>query len=276
MKIAITGYSGFLGKAVSRLLAPYNPYLIRTLDVFDQIQGSIDVIIHLAGKTDGLYASQGHPASILHTNVSLLDQIYQIAVKKNVRRMILASSVCAYPDKQQVLVEEGLWNGLPNVGNEAYGIAKRLMDVYARSYHKEFGITSCVLLFANLYGPGDKSSHVIPDLIRSARRNSLRLADSGAASRDFLHVEDAAAAVECCVKKFNAGRYNVGSGHSVVISKVAQFIAGYIGCDLGGPHKFLIHGTAKRVIDSTSFRETFGWAPKKDFWVELGELCKEQ
>ena len=119
--------------------------------------------------------------------------------------------------------EDELWNGYPEETNAPYGIAKKALLVQAQAYRQQYGFNAIYLLPVNLYGPRDnfnpESSHVIPALIKKfvdAVREKKKVVDvwgTGAASREFLYVEDAARGIILATERYNKpDPVNLGAG----------------------------------------------------------------
>ena len=135
--------------------------------------------------------------------------------------------------------EDDLWNGYPEETNAPYGLAKKMLLVQAQAYREQYGFDAITLLPVNLYGPGDnfdpQSSHVIPALIRKIVDAKLRGDDhivawgTGAASREFLYVEDAAEGIVLATERYDGGdrgepgrgprdrRARSGAGHRAAV-----------------------------------------------------------
>jgi GDP-L-fucose synthase len=119
---------------------------------------------------------------------------------------VLLGTVCSYPKLTPVpFKEESLWDGYPEETNAPYGIAKKAHLIHAQVNAIQYGQKFAYLIPTNLYGPGDKFhesvSHVIPALIKKCIEAKESGADhidvwgTGSASREYLYVEDAAAAI---------------------------------------------------------------------------------
>lgn len=122
--------------------------------------------------------------------------------------------VCSYPKHTPVpFSEDDLWNGYPEETNAPYGVAKKALLVMLQGYREQYGINGVCLMPVNLYGPGDnfdlQASHVIPALIRKCEEARLSGAEqvdcwgTGAASREFLYVEDCAEAIAAAVERYD-------------------------------------------------------------------------
>lgn len=193
--------------------------------------------------------------------------------------MFLGSS-CIYPkDAPQPIREEYLLTGKLESTNEPYAIAKIAGIKICESYNRQFGTSYRTVMPTNLYGPGDNyhphNSHVLPALIRRfheakvGKLPSVTIWGSGKPYREFLHVDDLAAA---CVHLMNleAGAFegkigamdshiNIGTGVDNTIAELATLIAntvGYEGQILFDASK--PDGTLRKVLDVSLINE-FGW-----------------
>jgi GDP-L-fucose synthase len=115
------------------------------------------------------------------------------------------STTCSYPAVVPLPRREAdIWSGKPAGVTDPYGMAKRLLHEACATYGEQYGFDSSVLVLANLYGPEDHlgaDGHVVPMLIdrfltaKERGDPSVTNWGTGAASREFLHVEDASRAV---------------------------------------------------------------------------------
>ncbi len=193
-------------------------------------------------------------------------------------------TVCAYPKHTPVpFREDDLWNGYPEETNAPYGLAKRMLLVQGQAYRRQYGFNSIYLLPVNLYGPGDNfdpaSSHVIPALIRrcvearDAGRAELVVWGDGSATREFLHVEDAADGLIAAAGVYDGVEpVNLGSGAEISIAQLVQLIvretkfSGRVVWDTSKPN-----GQPRRRLDTRRAARLFGWTARRDFERGLAE-----
>ena len=170
---------------------------------------------------------------------------------------------------------------LPGRNECALTAWRKLLLVQAQAYRQQYGFNAITLLPVNLYGPHDNfdpaSSHVIPALIRKALeardagRAAIDVWGTGAASREFLYVDDAAAGILLAAEHYNQPEpVNLGSGQEITIRALAEMI-----CDLCG-FKGTIRwdasqpdGQPRRCLDTSRAREQFGFTAKKSFRAGL-------
>jgi GDP-L-fucose synthase len=191
-----------------------------------------------------------------------------------VGKIVMAGSVCAYPEFAQTPMREtDLWNGYPEPTNGPYGVAKRVAHTMLDAYHRQHGGEYAYLLLTNLFGPGDnfdpETSHAIPAIIRKVAHakqygaNSIVLWGTGQVTRDFLYVDDATAAfLAAGLTPDTCLPINVGSGQAWSIAQVAQTIAdimhypGRILFDQTSPS-----GQVARQLNIDLAAERLSWTP---------------
>ena len=145
-------------------------------------------------------------------------------------------TICAYPKFTPVpFKEDDLWNGYPEETNAPYGLAKKMLLVQAQAYRRQYGMNAIFLLPVNLYGPGDnfdpRSSHVIPALIKKCVDAVMRgdqeivVWGTGAATREFFYVEDAAEAIVLATERYDKEEpVNIGTGFEISIRDLVALI----------------------------------------------------
>jgi GDP-L-fucose synthase len=173
--------------------------------------------------------------------------------------------------------EDNLWNGYPEETNAPYGLAKKMLLVQAQAYRAEYGMNAIYLLPVNLYGPGDnfdpQSSHVIPALIKKvceAKQTGASYIDvwgTGNASREFLHVDDAAEGIILATEKYDKpDPVNLGSGMEISINDLTHLICrlanfeGELRWDSSKPD-----GQPRRRLDVSRAEDEFGFRAKTNF-----------
>ena len=281
-KILVTGGAGFLGKAVCRVLRERGCTQVivprrswcdltsedDTVDLFDAERP--DIVLHLAAEVGGIGANMKTPGRFTYANLVMGVNVIEQARRFECEKTVVVGTVCSYPLNPPVPFREAdLWNGYPEPTNAGYGIAKRAVYELLKQYHTQYGMPGAVVIPTNLYGPGDNfdpaSSHVIPAMIRRfCGSEPVTLWGTGSASREFLHVDDAAEGiVRAAIMASTPDPINLGGGGEVVMRDLAEMIAtecGYTGAiswDASKPD-----GQPRRAVDATRALETLGWTPR--------------
>ncbi|WP_296620331.1 GDP-L-fucose synthase [Marivirga sp.] len=289
-RIYIAGHSGMVGSSIWRRFEEEGAHGLiglksSELDLTNQADvlsffrhEKPDIVINAAAKVGGIMANKQFPYSFLMDNLMIQNNLIDGAVKNDVETFIFLGSSCVYPRlAPQPIKEEYLLTSSLEPTNEPYAIAKiagiKACEALFNSHDKNF----FSLMPSNLYGPRDnfdyESSHVLPALIHKfhdAKRNGnqpVKLWGSGNPRREFLHVDDLAAAVIFLLdKKINKPIINVGTGTDISINNLAtmvQDIVGYQGdikWDLSMPD-----GTPRKLM-SHSVLDKMGWEPKIQLW----------
>ncbi|QXH37108.1 GDP-L-fucose synthase [Pseudomonas muyukensis] len=290
--VFIAGHRGMVGSALVRALEkdPNVRLLTRgrdQLDLLDQRQvteffgkHAVDQVYLAAAKVGGIHANNEYPAAFIYENLMIEANIIHAAYKAGVKKLLFLGSSCIYPKfAEQPMREEALLTGVLEPTNEPYAIAKIAGIKLCESYNRQYGTDYRSVMPTNLYGPNDnyhpQNSHVIPALIRRFHEAKARgdaevvVWGSGAPMREFLHVDDMAAA---CVHVMGLERevlsrhvqptlshINVGTGVDCTIRELAETVskvvgfAGKLSFDASKPD-----GTPRKLMD-VSRLSSLGW-----------------
>ncbi|MEP1328106.1 GDP-L-fucose synthase [Pseudophaeobacter sp.] len=295
-KIYVAGHRGMVGGAILRQLqarcaAGEDLTLItRTsaeLDLTDQMAvrdfmqtEKPDQVILAAAKVGGIIANNSYPGQFIYENLMIECNVIHQAYAAGVKKLLQLGSSCIYPKAaEQPMREDALLTGTLEPTNEPYAVAKIAGIKLCESYNRQYGTDYRSVMPTNLYGPGDnfhpENSHVLPALIRrfheaaEAKAEEVVIWGSGRPMREFLHVEDMAAA-SLFVMDLDREIYaretepmlshiNVGSGSDVTILELAQMVAratGFTGQITTDPSK--PDGTLRKLMD-VSRLDRLGW-----------------
>lgn len=298
-KIVVTGGAGFLGSRVVSLLQSRGhgeAYALRSKEynLLEQTEVRAliedqkpDLVIHSAAAIGGIGANRSEPGKYFYENAIMGVMLQEEARKGGVKKFLSIGTVCSYPKFTPVpFCEDNLWDGYPEETNGPYGLAKKMVMVQAQAYRQQYAFNTVHLLMANLYGPGDnfdpEKSHVIPAMIKkcleakAARQGTIELWGDGSASREFLHVDDAAMAVVLAAERYNqSDPINIGSGGEVTIKDLAVKVAtmtGFEGTFIWDTSK--PNGQPRRKLDTSRAKERFGFEQKVDFDHGLRETIE--
>ena len=218
-RIFVAGHRGMVGSALVRRLNAegYHNVITRSraeLDLKDQaaVNGffereKIDVVLLAAARVGGILANASQPGEFIYENLVIETNVIHAAFRAQVERLVFFGSSCIYPKQcPQPIREEYLLTSPLEPTNDAYAIAKIAGLKLCEAYNREYNTQYVSLMPTNLYGPNDNydlnSSHVLPALLRKAHEAkvngsaTLTVWGSGTPRREFLHVDDLAAATE--------------------------------------------------------------------------------
>jgi len=283
-KIYIAGHKGMVGSAIWRALESkgYTNLIGRTSKELDlrnqqQVQAFFqtekpDVVIDAAARVGGILANNNYPYTFLMENMQIQNNLIQTALDTDVQKFVFLGSSCIYPKlAPQPLQEECLLTSSLEPTNEWYAIAKISGVKACESIRKQFNKDFVSLMPTNLYGSNDnfdlQTSHVLPAMIRKfheAKMNnnqSVTLWGSGTPMREFLHVDDMAAAVVFALEnQLDEHLYNVGTGTDLTIKELAELIQKTVGhqgeiiWDSSKPD-----GTPRKLMDVSKMKNK-GWS----------------
>jgi GDP-L-fucose synthase len=307
MRAYVAGHRGMVGSAIARSLEADGAEILTAvrsdLDLKDQsavrsflARERPDTVIVAAAKVGGIHANNTMPAEFIYENLMIECNLIESAFRAGAERLLFLGSSCIYPrNAPQPMPEEALLTGTLEPMNEPYAIAKIAGIKLCESYNRQYGTDYRSAMPTNLYGPGDNfhetNSHVLPALLRrfheatQAGAEEVVIWGTGTPKREFLHVDDMAAA---CVFLLNLPKdiysantqpmlshINVGMGSDVSIADLAWIIAqvtgfeGRISFDTtkpdGAPRKLLDvsrltnMGWTARVPLEEGIRQTYDW-----------------
>lgn len=290
-RVFVAGHRGMVGTAIVRQLEQQPIELItRTraeLDLVNQADVEaffaserIDQVYLASAKVGGIHANNTFPAEFIYQNLMIEANVIQAAHRNGVDKLLFLGSSCIYPrDVPQPMREDALLTGLLESSNEPYAVAKIAGIKLCESYNRQYGRDYRSVMPTNLYGPHDnyhpENSHVIPALLRRFHEASQRgdeevvIWGSGNPMREFLHVDDMAAA-SVHVMNLDRATYdahtspmlshiNVGTGVDCTIRELAQTLArvtqytGRLSFDSSKPD-----GTPRKLMD-VSRLTSLGW-----------------
>jgi GDP-L-fucose synthase len=294
-RIYVAGHRGLVGSAIWRRLqeAGYERLLTRRHAELDLTEPAAvqaffeaerpEYVFLAAAKVGGIQANNSYPAEFIYQNLMIEANVVEAAYRSGVKRLLFLGSSCIYPRlAAQPLREDSLLTGPLEPTNEPYAIAKIAGIKLCESYNRQYGTDFRSVMPTNLYGPNDNfdlsTSHVLPALLRKFHEAKVQGAaqvevwGTGTPRREFLHVEDMAAA---CVHVMGLSRevygahtqpmlshINIGTGQEVTIRELAETVrevVGYKGEIRFDPSK--PDGTPRKLLDVSRIT-ALGWTPR--------------
>jgi GDP-L-fucose synthase len=252
-KVYVAGHRGLVGSAIWRRLEAegFTNLTGRSsseLDLTDRdavFAFMEDVrpryVVLAAAKVGGIMANDTYPVDFLSVNLRIQANVLDAAINQRVERLLFLGSSCIYPKlAPQPISEDALMTGYLEHTNDAYAIAKIAGIMHVQSARRQYGLPWISAMPTNLYGPNDNfsptGSHVLPALIQrydDAAREGLATVTNwgtGAPRREFLHVDDMAAACLHLLENYDGPQQvNVGTGADVSIREIAEIVARVVG-----------------------------------------------
>jgi GDP-L-fucose synthase len=299
--VFVAGHRGMVGAAIVRKLEKRSDVKLITqtrteLNLINQqavsdffAANNIDEVYLAAAKVGGIHANNTYPAEFIYENLMIEANIIHAAHANDVQKLLFLGSSCIYPKlAEQPMTEKALLTGTLEETNEPYAIAKIAGIKLCESYNRQYGRDYRSVMPTNLYGPNDnfhpENSHVIPALLRrfyeAAQRGDSEVVawGSGTPMREFLHVDDMAAAsvhvMELDNETYQANtqpmlsHINVGTGEDCTIRELVETVAKVTG--FGGEIKWDTSkpdGTPRKLMDVSRLR-ALGW--KHTYNLESG------
>jgi len=282
-RVYVAGHTGLVGSAIVRRLRAEGFTTIVTapraeLDLRDQAAvnrwfeaNRPEYVYLVAGTVGGILANSTRPAEFIYDNMLIHATVVHAAHVFGATKLLYLGSSCIYPREcPQPMREEYLLSGPLEPTNEPYAVAKIAGIKLCQAYRRQYGCNFISAMPTNLYGPGDNfdltSSHVVPALIRKfheAKREGRRevvIWGTGTPRREFLHVDDLAAACLFLMDHYESDLHiNVGTGEDCTIRELAELVRGIV-----HPEAQLVFdtekpdGTPKKLLD-VSRLHALGW-----------------
>ena len=298
-KIYVAGHSGLVGSAIVRLLKNkgYSNIITAGSDELDlrehhEVKAFFQreqpqYVFLAAAKVGGIMANKTYGGEFIYDNLAIQNNIIHEAHRNNTEKLLFLGSSCIYPKMApQPIKEEYLMTGPLEPTNSPYAMAKIAGIEMCRAYHVQYSSRFISVMPTNLYGPGDnydlQNAHVLPALLRKFHEAKIKGDDtvtvwgSGKPRREFLHVDDAAAACYFLMQHYeDPAIVNIGCGEDHSIGEMAEAIktiTGFTGKIIFDDSK--PDGTMQKLLDVTKLNR-LGWKYSTDLMKGLADTYSD-
>ncbi|MEU4343106.1 NAD-dependent epimerase/dehydratase family protein [Nocardia sp. NPDC023852] len=294
MRVLVTGANGYVGRAVvaalsaaghepvamvrTRGAAIFGAMDVRTADLLDDaalrraVEG-VDAVCHLAGVTRAR-ESLAEPLRYFRVNTRGTIALLDAMVSADVHRIVFASTGSIYgtPDRQPMTEE------LPDAPPHPYASSKLAAELAVEAQCRGSELSAVIFRMLNVAGGVDPDpTRLVPRaLAAAARQSALPVNGDGTAVRDYLHINDAAAAFVAGIEHFPAvgvaKRYNIGSGRGNSILDVAAAVERVTGCHVLLEHRPPVAEPATLVSDPSKAMTEINWSPR---YSDINEIVRD-
>ncbi len=285
--VYVPGHSGLLGKSVQKLFSEHGFNLelrdsseldLRNADqVFEFVaKTKPDGIVLCAAHVGGIGENSDNPLEMHYRNSLIQYSILNAAYLLKIPKLIFVSSAAVYPAFNSLNREDDIWTGAPSREHVQYASAKISGMEFVKWVRQKSSLDWISVIPTNIYGSNErwekKRSHVIAALImkfvsaQSTNEPEVEIWGSGDSRREFLHADDAAAALVqayTAIENANFDRFNLGAESDISVRELAIKIAnlcGYSGELIFNPSK--PEGPKLRNLDMTRTSRFIDWKPR--------------
>jgi GDP-D-mannose 3',5'-epimerase len=294
--VLVTGAGGFIGHhLVSYLKA--EGFLVRGIDIklpeYDRSQADeflrldlrqsdnchaatqdMDLVYHLAADMGGIGYITGSHALISYNNSLMNLHMLEAARLNRVSRFLFSSSACVYPHLLQLspdvtpLREEDAFPAQPE---EGYGLEKLYAEKLCQYYSEDYGLTTRVVRFHNVYGPlgtYDGGREKAPaamcrKVARASNPGEIEIWGDGKQTRSFMYIDDCVEGIHRIMQSDYQEPLNLGTDELVSVDDLADIVIAASGKQLGKVHDLSKpQGVRGRNSDNSRLRSVLKWEPK--------------
>ncbi|MGP4022602.1 NAD-dependent epimerase/dehydratase family protein [Actinomadura sp. 3N407] len=280
-RVLVTGGAGFIGgRLVTALLdagaevvvadqRPHPDPAVRSVvgDLCDPevrraaVSEGLDGMVHLAAVTSVLQSVKD-PAGVYRLNVDATADLLELCREREVPRVVFASTNAVTGDVGGTPISERM----PLRPLTPYGATKAAAEMLLSAYTGVYGMRTCAVRFANVYGPGMRhKDSFVPRLMRAAASDGgVQVYGDGTQLRDYVHVDDVAQAVLLAWRTAHTGPLVVGSGSSTSVNDLIETARTVTGAPIPVEYTPAKAGEMPAVVLDISEARALGYEPRHD------------
>lgn len=252
----------------------------------------MQIVFQLAADMGGMGFIENNKALCM---LSVLTNTHMLMAARNcgVERFFYSSSACVYNGEKQKspdvipLKEEDAYPALPEDG---YGWEKLFSERMCRHFEEDFGLTTRVARFHNVYGPWgtyDGGREKAPAAIcrkviqaKASRKHEIEIWGDGHQTRSFMYIDDCTKGTRAILESDIHEPINLGSSELVTINQLVDIVEEIAGVKLKRTYKLdAPKGVNGRNSDNTKILKYLGWEPSirlKDGMAKTYEWIESQ
>jgi nucleoside-diphosphate-sugar epimerase len=247
---------------------------LKELDACDAACEGVDEVYNLAADMGGMGFIENNKALCM-LSVLINTHLLMAAQREEVQRFFYASSACVYnADKQKSaevtpLKEADAYPAMPEDG---YGWEKLFSERMCRHFREDFGVTTRVARFHNVYGPHgtwdggrEKAPAAVCRKVIQAKlsgKHEIEIWGDGHQTRSFMYIDDCLYGIDRLLHSDIEEPLNLGSNELVTINGLVDIVEEIAGIRLKRKYNLSApKGVNGRNSDNTRIQELLGWQP---------------
>ena len=208
-------------------------------------------------------------------SVLINTHLLEAARDEGVHRFLFSSSACVYAEEKQrqaevqPLREEDAYPAMPEDG---YGWEKLFSERMCRHFAEDFGVSTCVVRYHNVYGPNgtfeggrEKAPAAICRKVAQAKLDGSREIEvwgDGEQTRSFTYISDCIYGTKALMRSGRTEPINLGSTELVTINQLIDIVEVIAGIKLSRKYDLSApQGVRGRNSDNTQLQAELGWEP---------------
>ncbi len=297
--VLVAGGGGFIGGALVQHLYDQGFKTIRVADIkpladwYQVVQGTEQLVLDLKDRDNCWMATRGmayvfnlaadmggmgfieHHKAECMLSVLINTHLLMAAQEFGVERFFFSSSACVYNgDKQQDVDVTALKeaDAYPALAEDGYGWEKLFSERMCRHYREDYGLTTRVARYHNVYGPlgtydggREKAPAAICRKVIAAKLSgdpNIEIWGDGEQTRSFMYIDDCVKGTMMIMEGDCLEPLNLGSSELVSINQLADIVEAKAGSKVNRSYNLdAPKGVRGRNSDNTLIKQEFGWEP---------------
>ncbi|QWD64384.1 NAD(P)-dependent oxidoreductase [Polynucleobacter sp. MWH-UH2A] len=262
----ISGASGFIGRSLSeRLKQSHGSVFEMTASAGDVSDASTwlklpagRVLIHLAGKSY-VPDSWSNQADFLRANVIGTQNAIDYCIKHKMKMVYISAYLYGMPEYFPIPENH------PVKPNNPYASSKHMAEQLCEFAYKYNNLSVAILRLFNVYGPGQRSSFLIPSIFEQIASGGHITVNDLEPRRDYVYIDDVIEAIILAAQNMPSfTTLNIGSGYSTSVREVVELIQRVCGTNLPVIARALVRDQeiSNVVADVVLAEKLIGWRPR--------------